>query len=124
MVAQEDMTSCVWYRVLLQKLLAPLQGPLGRERERIRAAILEIHGLMPLLMKQRNGVRWTADERALLSRHLRSLISLSPYLIVLLAPGSFMLFPVVAWWLDRRRLKRGSGQTNVSPTAKASDLRP
>ncbi len=32
---------------------------------------------------------------------------LSPYLIALLLPGSVLLLPIYAWWLDRRRLKRG-----------------
>lgn len=82
------------------------QAPLGRERDRIRAEMSRIHGLLPLLMKQRNGQRWTPDERALLQSHLRSLASLSPYLLVLLAPGSFALFPLLAWCLDRRRQER------------------
>lgn len=82
------------------------QAPLGRERDRIRAEMSRIHGLLPLLMKQRNGQRWTPDERTLLQSHLRSLASLSPYLLVLLAPGSFALFPLLAWCLDRRRQER------------------
>lgn len=81
-------------------------APLGRERDRIRAEMSSIHGLLPLLMKQRNGQRWTPIERTLLQGHLRSLASLSPYLLVLLAPGSFALFPLLAWCLDRRRQER------------------
>lgn len=54
-------------------------------------------------MKARNGAGWTRDERIHLGHHLRQVASLSPYLIVLLAPGSMVLLPVVAWWLDRRR---------------------
>ncbi|MEP6959461.1 MAG: hypothetical protein ABI980_12090 [Nitrospirota bacterium] len=61
---------------------------------------------MPLLIKQWNGLHLTADERGQLADHLRTLALLSPYLVVFLAPGSFVLFPVVAWWLDRRQLKR------------------
>lgn len=88
------------------KLPSCFHTPLSRERDRIRAKMLEIQGLLPLLMKQRNGSRWTPDERAQLRGHLRSLTSLSPYLLVLLAPGSFVLFPLLAWWLYRRRQKR------------------
>ena len=95
-------------------LFARLQGPVQRERDRIRASLLEIHGFMPLLIKQRNGFRWTADERGQLADHLRTLALLSPYLAVLLVPGSFVLFPVVAWWLDRRHLKRRVGESSTS----------
>ena len=63
-------------------------------------------------MKGRNGARWTADERIQIWHHLRQLASLSPYLIVLLAPGSMVLLPIVAWWLDRRRVLRALAQEN------------
>ena len=58
-------------------------------------------------MKVRNGGRWTREERIQLWHHLRQVASLSPYLIVLLTQGSMVLLPVVAWWLDRRRVLRG-----------------
>ena len=90
------------------ELFSYFHAPLRREGDRIRAEMLGIQGLLPLLMKQRNGNRWTPDELAQLRRHLRSLTSLSPYLLVFLAPGSFVLFSVLAWWLDRRRQKRNS----------------
>ena len=112
------MTFLCWYREFVTKLFAPLYGPLQRERDRIRVEILGIHGLMPLLMKQRNGVRWTAEERMQLAHHLRHLTDLSPYLVVFLAPGSFILLPVVAWWLDRRRLKRRDKQARTSQPTK------
>ncbi len=102
-----------------------LQAALSRERDRIREEMLGIHGLLPLLMKQRNGKRWTPDERAQLRGHLRSLTSLSPYLVALLSPGSFVLVPVLAWWLDRRRQKRdGAGQakTRTVPAAATADM--
>jgi len=61
---------------------------------------------MPLLMKQRNGAPWASEERAELVRHLRRLTSIGPYFLALIAPGSFLLLPLLAWWLDRRRAKR------------------
>lgn len=88
------------------KFSLSFHAPLIRERDRIRAEMQAIQGLLPLLMKQRNGSRWTPAERAQLRGHLRNLTSLSPYLLVLLTPGSFVLFPLLAWWLDRRRQKR------------------
>jgi hypothetical protein len=111
-------------RELPQTLFIVLQGPLQRDRDRIRAAILGIKGLMPLLMKQRNGARWTADERAQLSHHLRNLASLSPYVMVFLTPGSFVLSQVVAWWLDRRRLKRRDEPSGTSRSTKTSETHP
>ena len=88
-------------------------APLSRERDRIRSEMQGMQGLLPLLMKQRNGSRWTPAERAQLRSHLRNLTSLSPYLLVLLAPGSFALFPLLAWWLDRRRLRRNNSEQTV-----------
>lgn len=77
-----------------------------RERERLRIEIGHTRDLMPLLMKQRNGTPWTAEERRALRRHLRQLAGLSPYLVLLVAPGGLLALPALAWWLDRRRLRR------------------
>ena len=99
------------FRAVTRTLRNALHGPWQRERQRIRAE-LGAQGLLPLLMKARNGARWTADERIQLWHHLRQLASLSPYLIVLLAPGSMVLLPIVAWWLDRRRLLRALARGN------------
>ena len=63
-------------------------------------------GMMPLLMKARNGGQWTATEKEELLGHLRRMAHLSPYLLFLLLPGSMLLLPIYAWWLDRRRLQR------------------
>lgn len=78
----------------------------SREREQITDEILKVKGLMPLLMKRRNGSRWTVDERHELVEQLNALAHLSPYLVVLALPGSFLALPLLAWWLDRRRLQR------------------
>ncbi len=78
-----------------------------REASRILAELMATRGVMPLLMKARNGEPWSSAEKAQLIGHLRRVAHLSPYLIALLLPGSVLLLPVYAWWLDRRRLKRG-----------------
>ncbi|WP_455377498.1 hypothetical protein [Petrachloros mirabilis] len=88
------------------KLPSYLYLPLSRERDRIRTEMLKARGLLPLLMKQRNGSRWTPEDRLQIRNQLRTLTSLSPYLLALLAPGSFLVLPALAWWLDRRRQKR------------------
>ena len=74
-----------------------------REKRHLLQEILQVRGLMPLLMKQRNRGKWTLEDRAELRAHLRRLSDLSPYLVVLALPGSVLLLPALAWWLDRRR---------------------
>ena len=77
-----------------------------RQIRRVLAELIAARGIMPLLMKVRNGSHWTPEEKIELIRHLRHMVRLSPYLIVLLLPGSILLLPIYAWWLDRRRLSR------------------
>lgn len=77
-----------------------------RETRRVLAELLATRGMMPLLMKARNGGQWTPAERDELFGHLRRMAHLSPYLIALAMPGSILFLPAYAWWLDRRRLRR------------------
>lgn len=79
-----------------------------RERLQLTAELVKVKGLMPLLMKHRNGTRWSTVERGELLLQLRALAHLSPYLVVLAMPGSFLALPVLAWWLDRRRQHRNN----------------
>jgi hypothetical protein len=74
-----------------------------REKKFLLSEILQVKGLMPLLMKQRNRQRWTPEELTELRLQLRRLSNLSPYLVLGVLPGSFLLLPMLAWWLDRRR---------------------
>ena len=78
-----------------------------REVRRILSELMVTRGMMPLLMKARNGGQWTPAEKEELLGHLRRMAHLSPYLIVLALPGSILILPAYAWWLDRRRLNRG-----------------
>lgn len=77
-----------------------------RERDVLLAEMRQVRGLVPLLMKPRNGGQWTAAERAQLRANVRALAHVSPYVVVLLLPGSVALLPALAWWLDRRRQGR------------------
>lgn len=70
------------------------------------AELLATRGMMPLLMKARNGGQWTPAEKEEVLGHLRRMAHLSPYLVALVMPGSVLLLPAYAWWLDRRRLRR------------------
>ena len=75
----------------------------ARERAFLLNEILQVRGLMPLLMKSRNGQPWTAEDKAELVRHVKRLSRLSPYLAVVIMPGGLLMLPALAWWLDRRR---------------------
>lgn len=93
---------------LVNKLLEAQQ----RERRVILAEFIKVRGLMPLLMKHRNGDIWTRAERKQLHEQLRALAHLSPYLVILALPGSFAFLPLLAWWLDRRRHRRDGEMLN------------
>ncbi len=82
-----------------------------REKKFLLSEILQVRGLMPLLMKSRNKQYWTLDDRAELKVHLRRISGISPYLLVLALPGSFLLLPALAWWLDRRRNRSPAAPT-------------
>jgi len=77
-----------------------------RQAREFVADIVRMRGLMPLLMQHRNGGSWTAEEKSQLLAQLRILSRVSPYLLFLLLPGSALLLPGYAWWLDRRRKPR------------------
>ena len=77
-----------------------------REKIRIREGIAQIPGLMALLMKPRNGLKWTKVERKELRRQLRQMSRLSLYLAMAALPFTSLTLPLVAWWLDRRQQKR------------------
>jgi hypothetical protein len=89
-------------RGLMPRILAAQ----NRERQQLLAEMVKVRGLLPLLMKSRNGQKWSPGERAALLEQLRALGNLSPYLVVMVLPGSFVALPVLAWWLDRRRRNR------------------
>ncbi len=95
---EKTLSPPAWWRQLLLSQ--------RREIRRLLAEMLSLRGLMPLLMKTRNGGRWSKEERNELLAHLRHLSHLSPYLLLLLLPGSALLLPLYAWWLDRRRQGR------------------
>lgn len=73
---------------------------------RLLKEMSQTRGLMELLMKQRNGYRWTEADRRQIRTQLRKLASLSPYALLFVSPGGFFALPLLAWWLDRRRQKR------------------
>lgn len=77
----------------------------SREKRRLGDELMHIRGAWPLLMKQRRGGKWTPQDKAQLKLMLRSASSVSPYLFIWALPGSVLLLPFLAWYLDRRRKK-------------------
>ena len=84
-------------------LLRAIGAYTAREKAFLLSEMMQVRGLMPLLMKPRNKQRWSAEDKAELSVHLKRLSKLSPYLVVVVMPGGFFMLPALAWWLDRRR---------------------
>jgi hypothetical protein len=79
-----------------------------REKARVRDELGRLKGAVPLLMKQRNGGKWTVEERQQLRTMLRSASNVSPYLLVWALPGSVLILPFLAWHLDTRRKHRAA----------------
>lgn len=78
-----------------------------RSKELILNEAREIHGFMDLLMKQRNtGTGWTKTEKAQLKRYLTRIAAYVPILFVFLLPGGFVMIPLLAEVLDRRKHRR------------------
>ena len=77
-----------------------------RERQQLLTSLVHVKGLMPLLMKRRNGGKWSREERAELHQQFLAVKHISPYLVIMVLPGSFLMVPALAWWLDRRRIGR------------------
>jgi len=78
----------------------------SREKRRLQDELALMKGAWPLLMKQRRGGKWTPEEKARLKDMVRSASSVSPYLFIWALPGSVVLLPFLAWFLDRQRKHR------------------
>lgn len=102
----------------LRRLLAFAE----RERRIVLEELVKIRGLMPLLMKRRNRGGWSKEDLAELRTQLKRLRTLSPYIAALVLPGGFALLPLMAWWLDRRRLRRAESASSP-PLAGQSEIR-
>lgn len=77
-----------------------------REQRRFRDELVSMKGAWPLLMKQRRGGTWSHEEKEQLKGMVRSASSVSPYLFIWALPGSVLLLPFLAWYLDSRRKQR------------------
>ncbi len=87
-------------------LFTAMRGLRQREQRRLYAELRQVPGLFALLMRSRNGVPWTVEERASLRGQLRGLSHLGLYATFLAVPGTSLALPLLAWWLDRRTRQR------------------
>lgn len=78
----------------------------SREKNRVRSELGQIRGGLRLLVKPGRGQRWTTEERHEIRKTLRSMHSVSPYLLIWALPGSVLILPFLAWHLDARRKRR------------------
>jgi hypothetical protein len=106
----------------LPRIVQSLREMEQRERRRVVTEVMAIRGLMPLLMKPRNGQKWSGEDWAQMRQYLKRLGAVSPYLFAVMLPAAPVTLPVLAWWLDRRRTARNgplsgssSGQTIIPP---------
>ncbi|MEK7261643.1 MAG: hypothetical protein AAB068_06305 [Pseudomonadota bacterium] len=96
-------------------LLTAMRDLRRREQGRLHAELQQVPGLFALLMKSRNGARWSTEERTALRVQLRGLSHLGLYATFLAVPGTSLVLPLLAWWLDRRTRQRESA---VAPSAR------
>jgi hypothetical protein len=85
---------------------------IGRWRAAAHHALGEVHGLVRVLMKPRNELAWTVEDRVFLRGELRRLARWTPALALFLLPGTFLLLPAWVWLLDRRRHARRTAPAN------------
>jgi hypothetical protein len=87
-------------------MLDQIRGIVEREKKHLEDELARTQTLMPLLMKPRNGAKWTKDEKRELVDHLKRIGGMGRYVALILLPGGLALLPLLAWWLDRRRDRR------------------
>lgn len=80
----------------------------SREKNRLQRELATMKGAVVWLVQQRRQGNWSADERARLRDVMRSASSVSPYLFIWVIPGSMLLLPFLAWFLDNQRKRRAA----------------
>jgi len=76
---------------------------MNREKRHILSEFVQVKGLMPLFMKQRNKQQWTTQDKRELKLRLKCLTGVSAYMAVVFMPGGLAILPVMTWWRERRR---------------------
>jgi len=80
---------------------------LAKNRDMILEESQHVLGFMRLLMKHRNtGIVWTQEEARDLKSYVKRLFLRVPVLIIIVLPFGFVLLPILAEILDRRKKSR------------------
>jgi uncharacterized membrane protein len=90
----------------------------GRWRRWGYERFARVEGFVRVLMKPRNGVPWTPEDRRFLREALVELARWTPAFVLFLLPGGMLLLAVYAWLLDRRH-----GQRTATPPQSHRDHR-
>jgi len=78
-----------------------------KNKELIFNEAQHIQGFLQLLFKQRNtDNQWQKEEKQQLKNHLKRLSLYVPILLIFTLPGGFLLLPILAEILDRRKKRR------------------
>lgn len=77
-----------------------------REKSRLAREVSTIKLSVVWLVQQRRQGQWDTAERAHLRGVMRSASSVSPYLLIWVVPGSMLLLPLMAWFIDGQRKRR------------------
>ena len=91
-----------------------------REKNRLRREMATMKGSVVWLLRQRRQGQWSLDERTRLREVMRSASAVSPYLIIWAIPGSLLLLPFLAWFIDHRRQRKARTSDSAAPADSAA----
>ncbi len=78
----------------------------SREKDRLHKEMAIMRGSIVWLLRQKRLGHWSTEDRHHLRQMMRSASSVSPYLFIWVVPGSMLLLPFLAWFIDSKRKKR------------------
>jgi hypothetical protein len=100
----------------------PLHPFLARLRVMAWVEISHVQGFMQLLMKPRNGVPWSSEDKATITLHMKHLAKSLPVLLIFTFPGGSLLLPALVWFLDRRKNpKQPTSAATGNPTESSAE---
>lgn len=94
--------------------MKPLPSP-SAIKSIVLVHVSHVQSFMQLLMKSRNGLPWSPEEKIKLRMHLKHFARTLPVLGLFALPGGALLIPAFAWFLDRR--KDRSRRLEIAATA-------